>query len=317
MVMHTKNKTKRGLWAASLCALLLLAGCGKEEILDFRHAEVVNGKIYAEGANEPFTGKVTNISGLSTPLLNHVVDQLKMSAYLGFGRYLYPQLQRYLCDVDIKGGVFDGKAICRLPQTEAPMSEITYLNGAAEGPAKLYAPGKSNVLVAATFKAGALDNTLEVTNPDNGKLVLRQGWKAGMLHGKVVQYTPDGAHLIYTSEVTDGVRDGVEESFDRETGKRNGYAEWRAGAPHGKRQQWDAGGNLVNDQVIENGILVSDTLQAKRAKEADNHSSGTQACVDQRVKDHRREVGEDAMINAAQLEEWETMCSPAKALGGR
>ncbi len=315
--MHTKTQTKRGLWTASLCALLLLAGCGKEEVLDFRHAEVVNGKIYAEGANEPFTGKVTNISGLSTPLLNHVVDQLKTSAYLGMGTHLSPQLQRYLCDVDIKGGVFDGKAICRPPQTEAPMSEITYLNGAAEGSAKLYAPGKSKVLVAATFKAGALDNQLEVTNPDNGKLVLRQGWKAGVLHGKVVQYIPDGSHLIYTSEITDGLKDGVEESFDRQTGKRNGHAEWRAGVPHGKFQQWNAAGNLINDQVIENGVLVSDTLQAKRAKEAGNHSSNTQACVDQRVKDHRREVGEEALITVAQLDEWETMCSPAKALGGR
>jgi hypothetical protein len=197
------------------------------------------------------------------------------------------------------------------------MSEITYLNGAAEGSAKLYAPGKSKVLVAATFKAGALDNQLEVTNPDNGKLVLHQGWKAGVLHGKVVQYTPDGSHLIYTSEITDGLKDGVEESFDRQTGKRNGHAEWRAGVPHGKFQQWDAAGNLINDQVIENGVLVSDTLQAKRAKEAGNHASNTQACVDQRVRDHRREVGEEALITVAQLDEWETMCSPAKALGGR
>lgn len=315
--MQIRNKTEQGLWAMSLCALLLLAGCGKDQVLEFRNSEVINGKIYAEGANEPFSGKVTNISGLSTPLLNHVVDQLKTSAYQGLGTHLSPQLQRYFCDVDIKNGFFDGKAICRLPQDAAIMSEITYLNGSAEGPAKLYVPGKSDVLVAATFKSGTLDKQLEVFNPDNGKLVLNQGWRAGKIHGKIVQYTPDGSHLIYTSEVTDGLKDGIEESFDRETGKRNGLAEWRAGQPHGKRQQWDAAGNLVNDQVIENGILVSDTLQAKRAKEAGSTSSGTQACVDQRVKDHRREVGDDAMINAAQLEEWETMCSPAKALGGR
>lgn len=45
--------------AMALMGLLALSGCGKN--LEFRNAEVSNGKIYAHGANEPFDGRVTNI----------------------------------------------------------------------------------------------------------------------------------------------------------------------------------------------------------------------------------------------------------------
>ncbi|CAL60720.1 Conserved hypothetical protein [Herminiimonas arsenicoxydans] len=292
------------------CVLAALAACGQEKILDQRHVEVVNGKIYEEGANEPFNGKLTNVSGLSTPVLNRIVSQLKTAAHLGLGKHLEHPLQRYFCDVDIRAGLFDGKAICRLPQSEIVMSEIAYVKGSAEGPATLYVPGKSDVLVAATFKDGELDDKLEVSNPSNGKLVLRQKWKVGVPHGKLVQYLPDGSHLIYTNEATDGVKDGIEESFDRQTGKRTGRGEWRSGKPHGNFQQWGADGNLLNDKVYKDGVLVEDRLQAAQPAVA---GLNTDSCVDQWTAARRKEVGPDAPISFDQLDEWREWCKAGKA----
>ena len=307
--MMNVNWTNALRVVGSACVLAALAGCGQDKILDERHAEVVNGKIYEEGANEPFNGKLTNVSGLSTPVLNRIVSQLKTAAHLGLGKHLEHPLQRYFCDVDIKGGLFDGSAICRLPQSEVVMSEITYVKGTTEGPATLYVPRKSDVLVAATFKDGELDDKLEVSNPDNGKLVLRQEWKVGVLHGKLKQYLPDGSHLIYTGETTDGLKDGVEESFDHQTGKRNGRVEWRAGKPHGDVQQWGADGQLVKDQVYKDGVLMEDRLQTTQPAVA---GLNTDVCVDQWTAAHRKEVGPDTPIAFDQLDEWSEWCKAGK-----
>ncbi|MBU9418073.1 hypothetical protein KTE23_15970 [Burkholderia multivorans] len=43
-----------------IVASILLAGC-KGDVLDYRNAQVVNGKVYAGDANTPFSGKVTNV----------------------------------------------------------------------------------------------------------------------------------------------------------------------------------------------------------------------------------------------------------------
>jgi hypothetical protein len=63
-----KPKGHAYLLPTILAAVLLLSGCwGKT--LDFRNAEIVHGKIYASGANSPFSGQVTNINLSQIPTL--------------------------------------------------------------------------------------------------------------------------------------------------------------------------------------------------------------------------------------------------------
>ncbi|KVE37478.1 hypothetical protein [Burkholderia sp. TSV86] len=45
---------------SSLIAVTALGGC-KGDVLDYRNAQLVNGKVYAGNANEPFFGKLTNV----------------------------------------------------------------------------------------------------------------------------------------------------------------------------------------------------------------------------------------------------------------
>ncbi|MGF6635078.1 hypothetical protein [Paraburkholderia sp. MM6662-R1] len=49
------------LLVATLATALVLASCG-EKTLDYRNAQINNGKVYAGDANRAFSGTLTNVS---------------------------------------------------------------------------------------------------------------------------------------------------------------------------------------------------------------------------------------------------------------
>jgi hypothetical protein len=95
------------------CAATVLVGCGSK-VLDFRNAEISNGKVYANGANTPFSGKVTNVPGGTVfgpqpgyakliATLNKVSPDLSI-ADVGLTA---------LCDAESSDGVLEGKMQCK------------------------------------------------------------------------------------------------------------------------------------------------------------------------------------------------------------
>src|SRR5471030_1184306 len=58
---------------------LLLSACGKRDILDYRNAQFVNGKVYSDDANKPFSGTLTN-----TP------DSQVLIPQQGFQKFAFP-----------------------------------------------------------------------------------------------------------------------------------------------------------------------------------------------------------------------------------
>lgn len=120
-------------WAA-LGAALLLSACSNP-VLDWRNAELSNGKIYESGSNEPFDGLVTNVphgklephlGALRTVLSNlNTFQSASMPALLGG--------MQYSCDVDVKDGLVADHLVCRYRDSEVVAYEGQLTEDGLEG----------------------------------------------------------------------------------------------------------------------------------------------------------------------------------------
>lgn len=315
-----------GLWAA---------GCS-QNVLDFRNAEVSNGKIYADGANKPFTGKVTHI-----PDGQILRNQAVMPSFFQPLRVLYLQkdghmldkvlLTGSLCDVQVREGVLHGETICKFPQSDAKRYEMTFKEGRLDGQITFYGPPPRNwVVVKGAVSEGVLDGTLEVISPKTQKLVHRQHLKKGVnqgsetvwdedtgqevgkatyvdgkVDGPILRFAADGKTPVYRAVAIRGVLNGTEEIFDPKTGVLTRKVEWSHGKRHGAWKEWDPDGKLRVDNVYQDDRLVS-TRNARAA------SPDSADCERAWLEAHRRHVGPDAPVSAAQLGEWQEMCQEGK-----
>lgn len=304
---------------ALLAVFITLSGCGKSKVLDMRNAEYSNGRIYARSANTPFTGLLTNAPPSAAPalqaaqslLVNPIAQMRVVETYLVYG----------LCDIEMKDGIPDGKAICRTTNNNEVTSQFNFREGKVSGKAALTQQMISGsrltgTLVAATFKDGRLDGTLEAFSPQTEKLIYHQELEDGIAEGKMVQYSPDGKTVIYRATLRGGLKDGVEEGFDAETGKLNGKAEWKTGKLDGVLQRWDQAGNLVTDQRYHEGVLTEDRLKSPAPNTTqmltDALEGNSTSCVDAWTNAYHKEQGEDALISTAQLDEWAQWCAQGK-----
>jgi len=297
--------------ATTLClSVVLLTGC-KEAVLDFRNAEVTHGKIYAVAANEPFTGKVTNVTRFKpTADLFEKVRALKGQVFRSEVTEILGQ--HFLCDIEVKQGIMHGDMTCTQKETGKPYLKASFKDGLAQGTATLYGNDGTSVQAKASFKDGMYDGVSEVFNSQNGKVVIRQELKADKLNGKFEKYDPSGLPLLHRATFTDGLYNGEEELFDAKTGKRIGFGQWSHGQLHGKAQRWDTNGELIVDEVYERHILKEDRLADKKPTGVVAAALSTDSCVEQWTVAHRKAVGQEVMISGAQLDEWEQWCKDGK-----
>lgn len=192
-------------YVAAMLAALLLGGCSKP-VLDWRNAELSNGKIYESGSNEPFDGRVTGVphkqlepllGSLRTILQNLNTNQTtSMTALLG-------NLD-YVCDVEVDEGLVGGQYTCRYPQSQVVAYEgkrtdggldgetvfhtktgspgviLTMQNGRVEGPIKIYFAEKPGQL---SYQATAVNNGLEgeaISYYLNGQVKVKANFKGSV-----------------------------------------------------------------------------------------------------------------------------------------
>jgi hypothetical protein len=104
------------LVAISFAVAAALSGC-KSEVLDYRNAQLVNGKVYAGDANTPFSGKVTNV-----PVSDILNNQPGYQGMMQSSAYVVPEayrddlssmvIHRFLCDAKVTEGILDGDVVC-------------------------------------------------------------------------------------------------------------------------------------------------------------------------------------------------------------
>ncbi|OQS35166.1 hypothetical protein B0T40_13490 [Chromobacterium haemolyticum] len=321
------------------CAMAVaLAGCSGH-VLEFRNAEVVNGKIYKSGANEPFSGKVTNVPAAQ---IFRGLDGI--SAFLSTAKNVLgsPLDVSSLCSIEIQDGILDGKAECQQPNSNHLVMQLNFSQGLLDGNFKTFTPADPDQpVISATFNKGRANGKLEIFSPQTHKLIYHVNWENGSLvgteegfdantgnltardqiengkhQGEQIRYAPDGKRVIYRVKYVDGLKEGVEEAYDPNSGKRTLRAEWARGALNGTYQTWKDG-VLDQDGKYENGseVKYSTADDRERAKETAQPSDALSACQEAWITAFRKESpqGEDALVTHDQLTEWEQQCKQGKS----
>ncbi|CAJ0805008.1 toxin-antitoxin system YwqK family antitoxin [Ralstonia thomasii] len=265
----------------TFAASLLMTGCGKP--LDFRNAQINNGKIYAGNDNSPFSGKVTNVpygqifrdaDGLDKALRVFLLV-VKDNGAINY---------QAVCDLQAHNGLRDGKVVCRLPNSDTTEIETSFSDGKLDGNYKLYDKDGSTVLSSVSFTQGQPDGKQEIYSPRNHKLVrvahwskgvpngeeegfdentgnrtLRANWSNGQLDGEYVEHAPDGKQVVHRVKYVRGAKDGVEEVFYPDTGKPRQYGQYVNGQLTGTAKAWDPDGRLVYERDYKAGAMVPDS----------------------------------------------------------
>ncbi|OQS21184.1 toxin-antitoxin system YwqK family antitoxin [Chromobacterium violaceum] len=315
-----------------------LAGCSGR-VLEFRNAEVVNGKIYKSGANEPFSGKVTNVPAAQ---IFRGLDGI--SAFLSTAKNVLgsPLDVSSLCTVEIQDGILDGKAECQQPNSSNLVMQLNFSQGLLDGNFKTFTPADPDQpVISATFNKGRANGKLEIFSPQTHKLIYHVNWENGSLvgteegfdantgnltardqiengklQGEQIRYAPDGKRVIYRVKYVDGLKEGVEEAYDADSGKPTLRAEWTSGALNGTYQTWKDG-VLDQDGKYEHGteIQLSTAYDRERAKQTAQSSAPLSACQEAWITAFRKESpqGEDALVTHDQLTEWEQQCKQGKS----
>lgn len=323
------------------CLLTLLGalqGCSPK-VLDFRNAEVSNGKIYATGDNKPFTGKVTNVPENMILSKREGLDAFKtwIRAALPIAPVHALVAAPSMCDVSADDGYVDGTAVCKRPSGDAVKYEVNFKAGNLHGKAVLYDLSESKRTVArATFDAGLPQGVMEVIGPSSQKVVGKSNWekgrlegvseyfnddggalvgraefRAGKMHGDQLRYSNDGKQVLHRAKAVDGSLDGVEERFYPD-GKPRERSNWSAGKPHGIQETWNEQGILTSRNLYKNGAWIQYGVPEAAPVGGAAPSVEVQVCVEGWTAAHRRQVGRDAPIKADLLDDWQEMCLAGK-----
>lgn len=279
--------------AAMLLSAFGLSGCF-QDTLDFRNAEISNGKLYEAGANEPFSGKVTNIPYFKLPVSPLMTVYTAVSNITQDSRYrttffaggLMAALGQggnsgLLCDLGFKKGQPDGEARCTLPQSDTPFITMNFEQGGLEGGVSVNSLSDKSITVAeALYKRNALDGELLIYHPETGKRLAVSNW-------------------------TEGKPNGLEENYSAKTGRLTFRGTYVNGRLDGEAVKYDDDGQEVAKSVYQNGQLVQNISPAATGNPID-------ACVVMWTAAFRKKVSEEAVVTMAQLGEWEGWCKEGK-----
>ncbi|GJH07723.1 toxin-antitoxin system YwqK family antitoxin [Caballeronia novacaledonica] len=315
---------------ATITASLLLAACG-DKVLDFRNAQINNGKVYARDSNTPFSGKLTNIPANS--ILRSQQGVQRLASFVGDLGNAAPYggaVPYSICDASIHDGGPDGEVVCKPEQSDTVIVISKFSDGVVDGPYTVYDKTGNNKAIEATFRNGALDGNVKVYSPQTGKPVVTATWNAGVLNGEeeafdettgnrvlhatlvhdkydgeFTRYAPDGKQIIYKANFAQGQHDGDEETFDPQTGRMTGQAHYADGKLDGVAKAWDANGQLIKEVTYDHGvrqptvdeIAAQATADAKAQADlqantdAQERAAAVSACVQHHHDEFHKQTG--------------------------
>ncbi|WP_226257450.1 toxin-antitoxin system YwqK family antitoxin [Burkholderia cepacia] len=188
---------------STLIAALLLAGC-KGDALDYRNAQIVNGKVYAGDANTTFSGKVTNapygVVFNQQPGMDRMISVLE--AGRGFGLY------QTICDATVKDGELNGDVACKTPASDTVLLNASFDDAALSGEMKIYGTDGKIVIVSASFKHGQPDGKEEQVLPATQKTIRVVHWDEGKLDGESKAWDSKTGELAAEAHYSKGVLNG-------------------------------------------------------------------------------------------------------------
>ncbi|WP_186208811.1 DUF4087 domain-containing protein [Burkholderia gladioli] len=201
--IHVMNFKSLRLATALFTMAAGLTACS-HHILDYRNAQIVDGKIYAVDANEPFTGKATHVPyGV---VFNSQGGMDRMLSMLETGRGL--GLALTLCEVTLKDGSLSGDASCTTAESDTVRLSTSFDDGALSGEMKIYSTDGKIVIVSAGFKHGQPNGQEEQILPATGKTIRFVHWDAGKLDGESKVWDPQTGELTTDANYSEGILNG-------------------------------------------------------------------------------------------------------------
>lgn len=121
--------------ALGITIVVMLAACGNK-VLDYRNAQITNGKVYAGNADEPFSGKVTNV-----PFNAVFLNQPGYKKLIGPTNALIMGLYgtSLLCEIEVDDGALNGDVSCKKQQSEVVQVKAHFKGGALVDDFAMYA----------------------------------------------------------------------------------------------------------------------------------------------------------------------------------
>ncbi|WP_175867937.1 toxin-antitoxin system YwqK family antitoxin [Burkholderia diffusa] len=321
--------------AAVAAAAVLLAGC-KDDVLDYRNARVVAGKVYAGGANEPFSGKLTNVpsaiilgpqQGFNTAMrtMEKTLPTLTLEYISAAGIDYFPTDARLpsaaYCDAHVSNGYLDGAAICKAANSDHTLITMSFTSGQLDGELDSYAPDDtSHLFTKITFRAGNADGRMDIYSPTTHRLVHTLTWANGVLNGDEKGFDESTGNRVlqaslvggkYEGKVTGYAPDGnlVIYSASYTNGLKQGVEETfdpQTGKPTGHAQYVDGKLNGTVRRWNADGKLIYEK-DYQNGQEAPDSDAVT-ACLDRRYTAFGKAADNEQNVDAAQRNEWEAAC---------
>ncbi|VVE58657.1 hypothetical protein PAN31117_05059 [Pandoraea anapnoica] len=259
---QVNTKTAR-LWRLSIATVSILpfiwlAACS-DRTLDFRNAEIVNGKAYAVGANKPFTGKLTNIPENALLLKQDgFVKAARVTGMTLAGNMGGAQSVMFdsLCDAQVSDGMLDGKFVCKAPQSETVMIESSFNRGALDGKLTLNGGPGNGPLTEVKFDNGLPNGTQKIYGWSTHKLVHTYPWVSGVLSGTEEGFDANSGELIKRVSIVNGQYEGELVQYTPDGKQMILRATYVGGRLNGPFKSWDATGSLTGETLYANGIEV-------------------------------------------------------------
>ncbi|WP_242468207.1 toxin-antitoxin system YwqK family antitoxin [Burkholderia plantarii] len=296
-------------------AAVLLAGC-KREVLDYRNAQMVNGKVYDGSANEPFSGKLTNVPDrsllieqagfqltgkLASIALADSLPSTERNAQSFLGRSgAESLLSGAACDVQIDGGLPDGPAVCKAPQSEVVRIETSFKHGTLDGSFKLFGGQSDGTLLEVTFSNGQPNGTEKVYSWTDHKLIHSFPWNKGLAAGTEEAFDSNTGALVKRATFVDGKYEGEVVHYAADGKQITLSATYVNGRLNGPYKEWDASGTLIADRTYANGVAVG----------ADGSDVGS--CMNEWDDAYRAVPGSPAFPASELTQKWEASCRAGK-----
>lgn len=204
--------------ALLVMVVLMLVACSGEQ-LEWRNVDVARGQIYKAGDNSPFSGKVTNIpmSYVASNESGYIGALMRVEKLTNTALSIYGGGSILACDVKVKRGLLDGKAVCSNQNGER-MMELFLEDGAIEGEVRIFNPGADDPSLTFEIHDGQLDGPMNYYFRDTTTVAREATASNGQWDGPFLVYNTDG-DVINEGTFREGVRVGLWKDYWPTTGK--------------------------------------------------------------------------------------------------
>ena len=212
---------KLKLVVASLLILNLGACQEKQEEIDARQTQRINGLIYKLYAQEPFTGKVLHSTDFTGYLNTHIYLS---EGILKIHNNIYV-LKDHYCDMEVKQGLLDGSMVCYY--NHGKFFEVQNVRGFKNGDSKFW-------------------------DEQTGSLLIETQWENDAKHGEEIIYDKSGQINMQT-QWRRGQKNGIERIYNLDNRQLVADITWNNGEEE-KVKRWDLSGQrLLQDYVVSQG----------------------------------------------------------------